>query len=195
MAHVTLLLGLFRPSVWLVRLCNVALIVGASPTMALAADVREAALEPAVKASYLFKFAPFITWPDRAFSGPSQPFMICVVGEDPFESVLDEVVRGQRMGGHPVAVRRLGKSPSVGACHILYAGKSAQAGDYLPFQGLSGQAVLTVTDTSTGISGAMIRFVKLGGRVRFQIDAAAAKASGLVVSSKLLGLAISADKQ
>jgi hypothetical protein len=37
----------------------------------------------------------------------------------------------------------------------------------------------------------MIRFVLQQGRVRFDVDAAAAAASGLVISSKLQALAVS----
>jgi len=50
-------------------------------------------LETAVKATYLYKFAPFVTWPQRP-----GPFVICVVGRDPFGPVLDQAVAGQRAG-------------------------------------------------------------------------------------------------
>src|SRR3546814_6650305 len=61
---------------------------------------------------------------------------------------------------------------------------------------LSGKAarpILTVTDRSKGVAGGMIEFVMQGGRVRFQIDERAARASGLRISSKLLGLAIAVE--
>jgi hypothetical protein len=41
----------------------------------------------------------------------------------------------------------------------------------------------------------MIQFVNQGGRIRFQIDDGAAKANGLAISSKLLGLAIAVDRK
>jgi branched-chain amino acid transport system ATP-binding protein len=44
----------------------------------------ETSAEYAVKAAYLAKFIPFITWPDSAFSSPAAPVTICVLGEDPF---------------------------------------------------------------------------------------------------------------
>src|SRR3546814_17794068 len=53
--------------------------------------------------------------------------------------------------------------------------------------------ILTVTDRSKGVAGGMIEFVMQGGRVRFQIDERAARASGLRISSKLLGLAIAVE--
>ncbi len=44
--------------------------------------------------------------------------------------------------------------------------------------------------TLSGVSGAMIEFTLVDGRVRFAIDDAAATASGVQISSKLLELAV-----
>lgn len=151
-------------------------------------------LEQAVKASYLFKFAPFVEWPPAAFTSGDKTFLICVAGEDPFGSVLDDVVRGQRMANRPVRVRRLGASGSPAGCHMLFAGRSAET-DYAPFAPLAGQPVLTVSDHNGGPTGAMIQFVMQAGRVRFQIDDGAARACRLKISSKLLALAIAVDRK
>lgn len=148
------------------------------------------ALEQAVKASFLFKFAPFVEWPSDALA-PGRPFTICLAGEDPFGTTLDEVVRGQRISGRPVAVRRLPEDSAAGGCHILFAGRSA--GGNSAFADVAGQPVLTVSDRKNGTSGAIIQFVMQGGRVRFQIDNGRARANDLVISSKLLGLAIAVD--
>ena len=152
-----------------------------------------ASLEQAVKASFLFKFAPFVEWPPAAYNGTG-PFMICVAGEDPFGSVLDDVVRGQKMANRPVRIRRLGATGSVAGCHMLFAGRSAEA-EYAPFAPLAGQPVLTVSDKNGGPPGAMIQFVTQAGRVRFQIDDNTARACHLKISSKLLGLAIAVDRK
>ena len=149
-------------------------------------------LEQAVKASFLFKFAPFVEWPGNGTAG--KPFTICLSGEDPFGSTLDEVVRGQRISGRPVNVRRLGDGGSAAGCQMLFAGRSS-APDYAPFAEVAGQPVLTVSDQKSGPPGSMIQFVMQGGRVRFQIDNGAARANGLVISSKLLGLAIAVERK
>lgn len=152
-----------------------------------------ASLEQAVKANYLFKFAPFVEWPPTAFSLTDKRFMICVMGEDPFGKMLDDVVRGEKMGGRPVAVRRLAPAGDLAGCQILYAGRSAEA-NYTPFAPLEGKPVLTVSDSKGGPPGAMIQFVMQAGRVRFAIDDSSARASGLRISSKLLGLASAVDR-
>lgn len=150
-------------------------------------------LEQAVKASFLFKFAPFIEWPGNS-AETGRAFTICLAGEDPFGATLDEVVRGQRISGRPVIVRRLGEAGNAAGCQILFAGKSPST-TYAPFTEIAGQPVLTVSDQKSGVPGSMIQFVMQSGRVRFQIDDGAARASGLVISSKLLSLAVSVERK
>src|SRR4051794_16733239 len=48
-----------------------------------------------VKAVFLFNFAQFVSWP---LSQPADaPFVIGIVGDDPFGSYLDETVRGEKV--------------------------------------------------------------------------------------------------
>lgn len=148
-------------------------------------------LEQAVKASFLFKFAPFVEWPASALAGTGKAFTICISGEDPFGVTLNEVIRGQRIAGRPVEVRRLSEGADAAGCHILFVGRSGTVGNAVA----AGQPVLTVSDRKTGVSGAMIQFVMQNGRVRFQIDDGMARASGLTISSKLLGLAVAVERK
>jgi hypothetical protein len=163
------------------------------PYLASAAK-SQASLEQAVKASYLIKFAPFVEWPPRAFPPGSKSFLICIAGEDPFGTVVDEVARGQKVRGRPVALQRLPAGTSTAACQILFLGRPAQAANG-EVQAIAGQPVLTVTDRGSGAAGGMIQFVMRAGRVRFQIDEGAARANGLTISSKLLELAIAVDRK
>ena len=56
---------------------------------------------------------------------------------------------------------------------------------------MRGAPVLTVTDDAGDPAArGMIDFVLRDGRVRFRIDPRAAERSGLVISSKLLSLAV-----
>ena len=165
----------------------------AATIVALPASAAAPPIEQVVKASYIFKFAPFVEWPAGSFSTAASPFVICLAGQDPFGLVIDEVVRGQRVAGRPIVVRRLGAAAPSG-CQILFLGRPTAAGGD-PLAPLAGQPVLTVTDAGSGMGGAIIQFVMQGGRVRFQIDDAGARANGLVISSKLLGLSLAAAKR
>ncbi|MBV8593852.1 MAG: YfiR family protein [Caulobacteraceae bacterium] len=150
-----------------------------------------AALEYAVKAAYLYKFTPFVRWPAEAFPGPTSPLTLCIAGEDPFGPALDQAVRGQTVGDRRLAVRRLAPGERPTGCHLLFVGRMRDGGVAQALAAVSRQPVLTVTDRSRGVDGGIVQFVMLDGRVRFAIDAARAQASGLAISSKLLGLGVS----
>src|SRR3546814_18079991 len=91
-------------------------LAGTVPTSAAARA--DPPLERAVKASFLFKFVPFVDWPANAFGSATAPFQICINGQDPFGSVLAEVVRGQRVQCRTDNVARMqGADPP--ACNPL----------------------------------------------------------------------------
>ncbi len=148
-------------------------------------------LEASVKATYLYKFAPFVEWPAAAFASPTSPFVLCIVGDDPFGAALDQAVSGQRVGDHPAVVRRLSRVEAGSGCHILYLSGSRTQSIPDAIRGVRGDPVLTVTDRGAASSGAVIQFVVKDNRVRFDIDTAAASANRVAISSKLLSLALS----
>ena len=154
---------------------------------AVAMGAPQVPLEYAVKANYLYKFAPFVRWPAEALP-PSGPFNICLIGENSFGTVLDEAVRGQQIDGHPIAIHRLVATSALPACQILFVGRTTQPAATI-LRAAADYPILTVTDHDRAAGGGMIDFTLQGGRVRFAIDAAAARTSRLQISSKLLGLA------
>lgn len=150
------------------------------------AEAGTSPLETSIKATYLYKFAPFVTWPQ---SDPAKPFVICVVGTDPFGPVLDQAVAGQAYAQRPIQVARLESVNRQSGCDIAYLGGSAAQPVEAALQALRGTPVLTVTDEGT--PEGMIAFRLTDGHVRFRIDEDAVDDSGLTISSKLLSLALS----
>lgn len=148
-------------------------------------------LEYPVKAAFLYKFAPFVEWPPRAFEGPAGPLNLCIVGYDPFGATLDRAVDGQKVGQHPVVARRIDVIGAASGCHIAYLGGSKAQSVAEGLAAVRGAPVLTVTDQAMGSSRGAIHFVVKDNRVRFHIDDAAAARQGVTVSSKLLRLALS----
>lgn len=146
-------------------------------------------LEYPVKAAYLYKFGPFVEWPAGAFDSAVSPLTVCIVGDDPFGPVLDRALDGQAVGQHPVAVRRLDRLDRNSACHVAYVAGSRRQSVAEGLAGVRGAPVLTVTD-SGGPRG-IVHFVVKDNRVRFHIDDQAAAQNGIVISSKLLSLALS----
>ncbi len=148
-------------------------------------------LELAVKATYLYKLAPFITWPQGAFGDAGAPLVICIQGRDPFGPLVDRAIAGQRIEGRPVVVRRLPKIDAASGCQIAYIGGSEAQPEAAALRDIGRAPVLTVTDQERG-SGAPgdVHLILLDGRVRFVIDNGQAQQQGLAISSKLLALAL-----
>jgi len=147
-------------------------------------------LETGIKATYLYKFAPFVDWPASAFASPDAPVTICVAGADPFGPSLDQVAARQRVEGRAIAVRHMNAVQAGSGCQIVYLSGSAEQSVAQGLSALRGQPVLTVTDGLEPGAHGIISFVIADGRVRFAIDISMAEESHIVISSKLLSLAV-----
>lgn len=146
------------------------------------------ASEYQVKAVFLFNFAKFVSWPPGAFPDANTPFVIGVLGRDPFGSHLDDTVRGEHINNRQLVIRRYHSTGEINNCHVLFISRSESGRLDQIIAGLKNRALLIVTDVEGGNRGVIIRFVTEGNRIRFKIDAEAAKSANLTISSKLLRL-------
>jgi len=148
------------------------------------------ATEPAIKAAFLYKFGFFVEWPQASFASGDSPINLCIVGDDTFGALLDDTVKGKKIGNRTVAVRRMDAVTKNSGCHILYVGGSEAQPVAEALAAVRGTPVLTVTDEShdSGAKG-IINLIVQDNRVRFEIDDQAAAENGLLISSKLLSLA------
>jgi hypothetical protein len=152
------------------------------PALTLAA---EQPLEYQVKAAFLLKFTGFVEWPPPPDT--HSPFSLCIVGEDPFGHVLDQLVEGENVNGRKIVVRRIHREAS-GSCALVYI--AAQEKNIEEILTAAGPGVLTVGEGETFLDrGGMIAFVIENRRVRFDIDAGIARKAGLKISSRLLNVA------
>jgi hypothetical protein len=148
--------------------------------------------EMAVKATYLYKFVPFVTWPDAAFTSPASPFAICIVGDGALADSLAHVLLGQHNGAHGIVVRKLATA-DVG-CHVLYVPGNDEKNVRAALDTVRGKPILTITDMpANSTAHGVIGFVNVADHVRFSINQGEATHSGLSVSSKLLSLAVSVE--
>jgi hypothetical protein len=140
-----------------------------------------------VKSVFLFYFTQFVSWPAGAFADARTPFVIGILGDDPFGANLEGAVRGEKADGRPIEVRHFSRVKDVDVCHILYVSRSESAELSNVLSVLNKRSILTVSDIE-GFSrdGGMIRFVTENNKVRLRINVDAAKAAGLLISSKLL---------
>ena len=142
-----------------------------------------------VKAAFLYNFITFTDWPADAFSDASSPYVIGVLGDDPFGPVLDQIVTGEHIKSRPLVVRRFKNIADIHHCHILFicASEAYRLPEILRW--LRDQPVLTVADMpGFAEAGGEIGFIS-GSRVRLIINPDALRSAHLSVSSKLLRLA------
>jgi len=163
--------------------------VCAVPALAAPAD-EPSALERRVKAAFLYKFAAYVTWPTPP--APETPFTIGVLGDEDLAAELGRVVAGRAVEGHPVQVRQVAENDTLPDLQMLFVSRSRTS----RLEALAAQAressTLTVSEAEGALSlGSVINFVLSSGKVRFEISLGAARKSGLALSSRLLGVALS----
>ena len=164
----------------------------AVPACAAAADAETLALHQRVKAVFLYKFAGFVEWPQRAFPDPQSPIVIAVAGAEGVARELELAIADRSVGGRPLQVRRLGGTEKPGdCCQVLFVGaRNDNARTTELLASAQGHPVLTVTEReSEHPPGSVINFVAAEDRVRFDISRDAADANSLQLRSQLLGVA------
>lgn len=172
---------LFRRGFWLIAW--VALFAGSCRTAAALPSAKEYQ----IKAVFLFNFAQFVDWPPEAFPTPETPVIIGVLGEDPFGSLLEETIMGERIDQHPLLIRRYHRVEDIDLCHILFISGSETNRLESTMVALQDRGILTVCDTEGFAKrGVMIRFINEKNKIRLRINLERVKAAGLVLSSKLL---------
>jgi hypothetical protein len=143
-----------------------------------------------IKAVFLFNFTQFVEWPANAFARTDAPFVIGILGDDPFGTYIDETVAGEKVKGHTISVQRFRDVNEIKSCHILFISNSYTARVREILGSLQTKNTLTVSDIPNfARNGGMICFTKQENKIKLQINPSTAKGADLNISSKLLRLA------
>ena len=143
-----------------------------------------------VKAAFLLNFARLVTWPQDARPGPGEPVVIGVAGDEAARDAIARGIDGASVESHPVEVRSVAKPEQVSGAHILFVTRELEQGADALIEAARGGSALSVGE-SEGFAarGGIVNFFSEGNKLRFEINLDAARASGLQISSRLLGLA------
>jgi len=153
---------------------------------ARAADIPEYAL----KAEFIERFTHFVEWPASAFPSATASFVICVLGENPFGSYLDQMTSGRTIRDRKVQLAQPKSLGEIKKCHVLFVARSEKGKLAAILAQTSDQPVLTIGDTEGFAQrGVLINFYLDGDKVRFEVNGEAVKKSGLKVSAQLMNLA------
>jgi hypothetical protein len=120
----------------------------------------------------------------------AEPFVLGVLGDDPFGSDLTGIVAGQAIRGRAIQIRKYRYGDDLRRCQVLFVSASERSRIPQIVASLRGTSTLTVSDVDGfAEAGGTMQFVIEDCRVRFVVNLAAAEKAGLRISSKLLALA------
>jgi hypothetical protein len=143
-----------------------------------------------LKAVFLLNFAQFTDWPTNAFDAPASPFVIGILGNDPFGNLLDDAVRNEQVNGRKFVVERYQREEDIGTCHILFISQSETKRLDKIVAALKDKPILTVSDIDgSAYRGVCVRFITENNKIRLRINVDSLKAANLTMSSKLLRVA------
>lgn len=148
-----------------------------------------------VKAAFLYNFVRFVEWPSTTFRNQHDPFVICVLAADPFDSAVKETFAGKQIEGRAFRILRISDAGQADPCQIVFMGSSEPKKTAAILATLPAAGVLTVGETDGfAAAGGIINFTVAQGRVRFQVNTRAAQRARLQISSRLLSLAQIVDR-
>lgn len=157
--------------------------------LALLAPAEPASREYQIKAAFLFNFVRFVQWPEKAFARADAPLVIGVLGDDPFDGALEDVIHGERIERHQLILRRAKKIGDLKGCQLIFVSKSESTRLPQIMTELNDDPTVTVSEVADfAKQGGTINFYRDENKVRFEINPAAARQRGLKISSQLLAL-------
>jgi hypothetical protein len=152
-------------------------------------NAAESPSEYQVKAAYLYNFAKFIHWPDSSFSDAKAPLIIGVLGKNPFNGELNQLI-SRTVRNRPIEIKHFKTVKDVFNCHLLYISPSGASELDETLKVLGTKPIITVgEDNKFARQGGVIQFVTKRGRLRFIFNLEITKANDIKVDSQLLSLA------
>jgi YfiR/HmsC-like len=144
-----------------------------------------------LKAAFLYNFIKFTEWPPEQLGKEDAPFIIGVLGKDPFGAALDKVIQGETIHRKTIVARRFARMDEAAAnSHVLFISSSEENNLTGVLRVLSGQSVLTVSEIENFAQrGGVICLKKENNRIVFEINLEAAKGAKLNMNAQLLRLA------
>lgn len=142
-----------------------------------------------VEAAFLRNFAHYITWPAHAFADQHAVWRICILGNDPFDEILKNTLKGRTEQGRAFEVFRANSLAELPSCQIIYVVDKAAEKRRAALAELRKQPVLTVSEAPDFLrEGGIIQF-QISDHVQFSVNLDQARAASLKIQTKMLEVA------
>jgi hypothetical protein len=144
-----------------------------------------------LKLAFLFNFGRYVSWPAEAFSQDDSPFVIGVLGPDPFDGALERVAASRKIQGRTILVRHFAAATDYRPCQMLFMTRTVTAAERDSVLRKTAAAAILVVGEAEGfaVAGGGINLYRDQENVRFEINLEAIRAHGLQADAKLLSLA------
>lgn len=146
--------------------------------------------ESQVRAVFLFNLTHFISWPESSFSSPDSPFVITILGDNPFGNNLKNIVKNEKVGLHPIIIKHAKTLNQLEKAHILYIQRNFKKQLATILEQTSQTGILTVSAyPGFADSGGAVNLLIQQKRLLLELNIVSAEKNDLKFSSKLLRLA------
>jgi hypothetical protein len=136
------------------------------------------------KAGWLFKFLGGTAWPDSAFSDRSSPYVLGVLGKDPFGPILNAITN-KTVNGRPIIIKRCSNFQEAKSCHILFIPSTQESVPPESLDALAQSNILTIGESGDFTRRGGIINLSMDRKYLFEINAKALKRTGLDIKFEL----------
>lgn len=146
------------------------------------------AIEPHIKAAFIYNFLKFIEWPPEMLA--AGPLTVCVAGSPAVADSLKKATKQGRPLDRDVTVLEVTADVLPKSCQLIYVGQADDATARRWIAALHGSTAFSVSDCARFAQlGGVANFFVEDGRLRFAVNVDAARRASLHISSRMLMLA------
>jgi hypothetical protein len=141
-----------------------------------------------LKAAFMERFTRFIDWPNETgINDTTKPFIIGVIGENPFGSILDNLAMIQKIKSKRIEIRYYTIQNLNPDCHLLFISDSESENLKRILSVTKKKPILTIGDKENFCRfGVLINFLFEKNKLLYEVNETALNQAGLVVSYLLL---------
>ena len=142
--------------------------------------------ERKLEAVFIGRFASYIEWPAK----PRDRFVITLLDDNPFGSLLDDLYRDKRIHNKPIELRYATRLEQVGETDALFITLTSSAARAAAIDHAQRNGILTISEAKGfAESGGIIQLDFIEQKARIKINHGAALKSGLRIGAPLLTIA------
>ncbi len=144
-----------------------------------------------MKAVAMEQLSRFIEWPSGVLHDDlSKPFIITVLGKNPFGTFLEEAYEYHKIKDREVEIQYIRTIDDLKDCHILFVSSSEKGHVDSIVSAIKGKPVLMVGDTrGYAEAGILVNFSIQSNKIRFEINEKGLDNAGFKVSFLLIKVA------